>query len=48
MNNTLGFKITAAMLVLGMSVATSIFAEDSSSPPTGSASSSMHNAGESM
>ena len=48
MNRSLGFKIIAPMLVLGMSVATPIFAQDPDSSPPSSASSSMHSAGESM
>jgi osmotically-inducible protein OsmY len=48
MNSSLGLKIIAPILVLGMSLATPIFAEDSDSAPPGSASSSMHKAGESM
>ena len=48
MNSSLGLKIIATILVLGMSVATPIFAEDNDSAPPGSASSSMHKAGESM
>ena len=36
------------ILVLDMLVATPLFAEDADSPPPGSASSSMHHAGESM
>jgi hypothetical protein len=48
MNSSLGLKIIAPILVLGMSVATPMFADDTDSAPPGSASSSMHQAGESM
>jgi len=48
MNNSLGLKIIVPILVLGMSAATPIFAEDQDTAPPGSASSSMHKAGESM
>jgi len=48
MNNSLGLKIIVPILVLGMSAATPIFAEDQDIAPPGSASSSMHKAGESM
>jgi osmotically-inducible protein OsmY len=49
MNNSSGLKIIVSMLILGMSVvATPLFAEDNDSASPGSASSSMHKAGESM
>jgi hyperosmotically inducible protein len=48
MNSSLRLKIIAPILVLAMSVATPMFAEDNDSTPPGSASSSMHKAGESM
>jgi hypothetical protein len=48
MNSSLGLKIIAPILVLGMSVATPMFADDTDSVPPGSASSSMHKAGESI
>jgi hyperosmotically inducible protein len=48
MNHSLGLKIIAPILVLGMSVVTPIFAEDTDNASPGSASSSMHKAGESM
>ena len=48
MNSSLGWKLVAPILVLGLSVATPLFAEDTDSAPAGSASSSMHKAGESM
>ena len=48
MNRSLGLKIIAPILVLGMSVVTPIFAEDTDNASPGSASSSMHKAGESM
>jgi hyperosmotically inducible periplasmic protein len=48
MNNSLGLKIIVPILILGMSAATPIFAEDQDTAPPGSASSSMHKAGESM
>jgi hyperosmotically inducible protein len=48
MNSSFGWKLIAPILVLGLSVATPLFAEDTDSAPHGSASSSMHKAGESM
>jgi hyperosmotically inducible periplasmic protein len=48
MNGSLGRKLIAPLLMLGLSVATPLFAEDTDSAPPGSASSSMHKAGESM
>ena len=48
MNNSLGLKIFVPILVFGLSAATPIRAEDSDRAPSGSASSSMHKAGESM
>ncbi len=48
MKSSRGWKLVAPILVLGLSVATPLFAEDTDSAPPGSASSSMHKAGESM
>jgi len=48
MKTSVGLKIIVPILVFGMAAAAPIFAEDADTSAPGSASSSMHQAGESM